>query len=111
MGSKIAALLITLIINIATGVAVFFFLLLAMNGYSESEANYGIVAYILLAASVSIVMSLAALLLTSFLMIRNYNAVAAVSIAVLSFCVVGAVLKVGCALVGILVAEVVRINF
>ena len=41
MAPKIIAFLITLTLNIAIGIAVFFFMLLAMNGFSESDANYG----------------------------------------------------------------------
>jgi hypothetical protein len=111
MAVKLATFFITLLVDIAVGVVVFFFMLLAMNGFSESDANYGIVAYILLAAVVSIAMSVGAFVLTRFLTHRNYRAVAAVSIAVPSFCMIGAVLKVGCAFVGIVVAEVVRVNF
>jgi len=47
-----------LLISIAFGVAVFFFrLLFAMNGFSESDTNYGLGAYILLAILVSLLMS------------------------------------------------------
>nr|MBA3352879.1 hypothetical protein [Blastocatellia bacterium] len=57
MAIKITAFLLTLLINIAVGVAVFLFMLLAMNGYSESDATYGLGAYIVLAVIVTLLMS------------------------------------------------------
>ena len=111
MAPKIAAFLITLVVNLNAGVAVFIFMLLAMNGFSESDSNYGIAAYIVLASIVSITMSIGAVMLTRLLSARHYRSVASVSIASLVFSVTGAILKVVCAFIGIVVAEIVRVNF
>ena len=111
MGTKIAAFLITLVINIAIGVAVFVFMLLAMNGFSESDANYGIVAYIILALFVSVLMSALAVVAVHVLQKREFRSGVAALIAVPIFSTVGAGLKIVCSIIGILVADYVRVNF
>ena len=110
MAPKIIAFLITLILNIAAGVAVFFFMLLAMNGYSESDSTYGLVAYIVLALIVSLLMSFAAVVLVNILQKRKFSGVVSSLIAIPVFVVVGAVLKCVCAIIGVGVAELVRVN-
>ena len=111
MGAKIAAFVITLLINVATGVIVFFFLLLALNGYSESDATYGIAAYIVLALFVSILMCLCASLATQVLLNRKFRALAAVAISTAAFSIVGIGLKIVCSVVGVMIAEFVRVNY
>jgi hypothetical protein len=111
MGSKIAALLITLIINIAIGVAVFFFMLLAMNGYSESDASYGLVTYLVLAVIVTLLMSAGAAFLVHVLLKRKFTALVSVLISVPIFSVAGAGLKIVCSIIGVAIAEYVRVNY
>ena len=110
MAPKIIAFLITLILNIAIGIAVFFILLLAMNGYSESDATYGIVTYIVLGLVVSLLMSFAAAMLVNILQKRKFSGAVSSLLAIVVFTGVGAVLKGVWALVGIGVAELVRAN-
>ena len=107
---KVTAFITTLVLNIAIGVAVFFFLLLAMNGYSESDANYGLVTYVLLALLVSLTMSAGALMLVRRLIHRGYRSFVALVISVPLFSLAGAGLKIVCSIVGVLVAEYVRVN-
>jgi hypothetical protein len=111
MATKVAAFLITLLINFAAGVAIFFFLLLAMNGYSESDATYGLGVYIVLALIVSLIMSTSAALLVHILMKRNFRGWTSGLIAVLIFSVIGVGMKVVCSLIGVGVAEYVRVNY
>ena len=111
MTAKIAAFLITLVVNIAIGIVVFFFLLIAMNGYSESDAVYGFGAYGVLALFVSLLMAACAVRVVILLMKRNYSGTSASFIAVPVFCVVGAGLKLVCAIVGVAIAEYVRVNY
>ena len=111
MPAKIVTALITLLINVAIGVVVFFFMLLAMNGYSESDATYGFGAYIVLALIVSLIMSLSAGFLTHVLMKRNFRGWTSALIAVPVFSIVGAVLKIVCSIIGVSVAEFVRVNY
>ena len=111
MGSKIAAFLITFIINIAVGVVVFFFMLLAMNGYSESDASYGLVTYIVLALLVSLLMSIGAAVAVHLLMKREFRGMVSALIAVPIFSVLGAGLKFVCSIIGVAIAEFIRTNY
>lgn len=111
MAAKIITFLITFLANITVGAAVFFVMLMAMNGYSESDSTYGIVTYIALAFIVSLLMGLAAFLLVGMLTKRQYNIWVSAFIAIVVFGVTGSILKGVCALIGIGVAEFVRVNF
>ena len=111
MTVKLAAFLITLLVNIAIGVVVSFFLLIAMNGYSESDATYGFVAYLVLALFVSLLMAVCAVRVVQILMKRSWAGSSAAFIAVPIFCVLGAGLKLVCAIVGVATAEYVRVNY
>ena len=111
MAPKILAAVITLLLNVSAGVIVFFAMLLGMNGFSESDANYGIVAYIILAVAVSITMALLAAVGVHLLMKRDFRAVSAALVSIVVFATLGSVLKVVCSVVGILVADFVRVNF
>ena len=111
MSAKIIAALITLLINIIAGVIIFFFLLLAMNGYGESDAMYGLGVYVVLALFVSLLMAACAATAVHVLMKRKFSAVSAAFIGVPIFCVIGAVLKLVCSIIGVAVAEYVRVNW
>lgn len=105
---KLTAFFVTLLINIVGGGVIFFFLLLAMNGYSESDATWGLGVYIVLAILVSIAMASGALLAVQQLVKREFHGAISVLIAVLVFSVAGAVLKIICSIIGVLIAEYVR---
>ena len=111
MAPKIIAFLITLVLNIAIGIAVFFFLLLAMNGFSESDANYGLIAYIVLAILVSFLMASLAAFSVHLLTRRNFRNVTASLIGIASFTILGIGLKVVCSIIGVFIAEFVRTNY
>ena len=111
MPAKILAAVVTLLINIAIGVTIFFFMLLAMNGYSESDATYGLGAYIVLAVIVSLVMSMCTALLVHVLMKREFRGWVAALISVPLFSVLGGGLKIVCSIVGVAIAEYVRVNY
>lgn len=111
MTSKVAAFFITLLCNVAAGVIIFFLMLLAMNGYSESDATYGFGAYIVLAVIVSLIMSTCAALLAHILTKRKFRGWTAALIAVPIFSVVGVGLKIVCSIIGVSVAEYVRVNY
>lgn len=111
MVAKIIAFLVTLIANAAAGVAVFFGMLFAMNGYNGYDAEYGIYGYIALAIIVSLSMSSGAVILVHILLKREFSGLASALIAIPVFSVVGAGLKVVCSIIGIVIAEVVRVNF
>jgi len=111
MGPSIAAFIATFLVNIAAGVVIFVVMLVAMNGYSESDATYGLGAYGVLALLMTLAMSLLAALLAKRLRKREFRAVSAVLIAVVVFSLTGIILKVICSIIGIGVAEFVRVNY
>ena len=108
---KVVAAIVTGLMNLAVGVMVFVFMLLAMNGFSESDANYGIVAYIILAVIVTVLMAVSAVATVHLLLKRNWGAAGAAILAILLFSGVGAGLKVVCSIIGLLVADLLRVNF
>ena len=108
---KVVAAIVTGVMNITVGVVVFFFMLLAMNGFSESDANYGIVTFIILAVLATILMAVSAVVTVHVLLKRNWGAARAAILATLLFSGVGAGLKVVCGIIGVLVADLVRMNF
>lgn len=111
MALKIVTFFLTLIVNIAAGVAVLLVMLVAMNGYSESDALYGIVAFLFLALSVSLLMATLAALVAARLVKREYTPIVSGLIAVTAFSIVGAILKAVCCIIGIGISEFVRVNF
>lgn len=110
MAPKLISFFLTLAINVTAGVVLFFGLLLAMNGYSESDGTYGIVVYVVLALAVTLVMSGLAAVLTHLLQKREFRAWSAVLISVLIFAFAGAVLKFVSSLIAVGIAEYVRVN-
>lgn len=108
---KIVAFILTFLINIVAGVVVFFLMLLAMNGYSESDASYGLGAYIVLAIIVTLLMSTGAAFVAHVLLKRKYTSLVSVLIAVPIFSVIGVGLKIVCSVIGVAIAEYVRVNY
>lgn len=108
MTPKIIAAIIIAGINAVVGVLVFFFLLVAMNGYSERVASYGLGAFVILALIVTMSMAAVGFLLTGRLVKRSRGSVHAALLSTVVGSVLGAFLKVVSALVGIGVAEIIR---
>ena len=108
---KLMAGILTALLNLAVGFIVFFLMLLSMNGFSESDANYGIVAYIILAVSATILMVASAVMAVHLLMKRGWGAVGSVTLGIVVFSGLGAGLKVVFSVIGVLVADFVRVNF
>ena len=111
MAPKLIAAILTFLINIAVGVVIFFIMLVAMNGFSGSDAEYGLIAYIVLASLISILMSLGAFFLASRLLAKQFSTAGAVLLAIPVFVIVGIVLKIVSSLIGIGVANYVRVNY
>ena len=111
MAPKIIAALLTFLANIAAGVVIFFMMLVAMNGVSGSDAEYGLGVYIVLALIISLAMSLGAFLIVGLLLKKQCSPSLSVVIAVPIFVIVGIVLKIVSSLIGIGVADYVRVNY
>lgn len=111
MAAKIAAALITLGIHLAAGIAVLFIMLVAMNGFSESDAWWGLAAFVGLAALITALMAAAAVLLVHRLKRRDLHGILAVLIAAAISSAIGAALISASGLIGVIAAEIVRRNF
>lgn len=110
MAAKIVAFLTTLIANIAAGVLIFFMMLVAMNGFSGSDAEWGLGAYIILGILITLLTSAGAALLVHYLLRKQFSAIAAALIGISVFTTVGVGLKVAASVAGIGIAEYVRVN-
>ncbi len=64
---QIINFLITIFVNVAAAVAMFFFLLLALNGYSEQQATPGLILYIVWALFFSLAASVLSILAANYL--------------------------------------------
>lgn len=111
MAAKIAAFITTFVINIALGVVIFFFMLLAMNGFSESDATWGLAVYIVLAVAVSIPVSVTAVLLVRLLVKKQFSDTVSTLIAVPVCSTIGTTLICASGVIGMMVAEFVRVNY
>ena len=108
---KLIAAVMTLLMNAVAGVVLFFMMMMGMNGFSESDANYGFAAYIVAAVLVTATMAALAVLAVHLLQKRSVGGAVAAIASVLVFSLVGSVLKVGCLFIGLLVADHVRVNY
>lgn len=111
MAVRITAFLLTMIANLIAGVVIFFMVLIAMNGFSESDAQWGLGGYIILAVIVSILMGIGAVLLVHLLLKKKFSPPVSALIAIPVFSIVGIGLEVVCSLIGIGIAEYVRVNY
>lgn len=111
MAAKLIAALIVLIANIAVGVVVLATIIIAMNGFSEGDASWGLGAFVVLAFVVAVLVALGAFFLAGFLTKKQYGSIAAAIIPILVFSVVGAGLEIVAGGIVVAVAEIVRVNF
>ena len=111
MTAKIFASVITLVLNAVLAVVVFFFLLLAMNGYSESDAETGLIVYVVLAVLSAILAAALSAWVVSMMTRRRFVASSSAVIAVPVCTALGAGLIVASALIAVLIVEYVRVNY
>lgn len=111
MAPQIIAAAITFIATLAGAVVIFLMMIIAMNGFSGSDAEWGLIAYIGAATATIVLMSTAAVFLVRRLVRKQFSAIGAVAIAVPTFSVVGIVAEIVLSLIGIGIAEFVRVNY
>ncbi len=111
MALKLIAFLTTFVVNIAAGAGIFFVMLVAMNGFHESDAAWGLGVYIILALLVAALMGSAAFLIVRLMLKKLYSGAVSALIAIPVFSILGIGLEVAASVIGIGVAELVRVNF
>lgn len=90
---KIAAFLITALINTGIGAILFFFLIIALNGYSGSQAEPGLILYIVWILLFSIITAVLSVLAANYLSAKkSLNKFLALAISVTVFVIAGAAL-------------------
>lgn len=100
--------LATLAVNVAIGVAMFFGLIVILNGFSERDATWGIYAYIGLASAASLLIATLAAVACGMLVKRGTGAALSAMIAIGGFSVIGGIIKVILLFAGMIVAEIAR---
>ena len=111
MGAKIAAFLLTMTACVTAAVISLSVMIIAMNGYTENDAMYGLGAFLVLAGFLSIAACVGAVLFTSKLLTRQFTTTKALLIAVPLFSIAGIGFVLVSAMIGIGVAEFVRVKF
>ena len=84
-------------------------MLVAMNGYSESDSTWGLVTFVVLAFAVSL--SLSAFFLAGTLQKKQNSRIAASIISIPVLSIVGLGLEIISSLIGVGVAEFARVNY
>lgn len=110
MGAKIAVFILTTAACLAAAVVLFFGMILAMNGYNESDAVWGMIVYAALAVFAAIIAGGGAVFLHGRFAAK-FGPVRSALIAIPVSSLAGVVVEIVCSIVGILVAEFVRVNF
>lgn len=111
MGAKIAAFLLTMTACLTAAVISLSIMIIAMNGYSESDATWGLGAFAVLAFLTSIGASVGSTVLASKLLAKQFTTLKSLLIAVPVGSIVGVVLVFISSFVGIGVAELARVKF
>ena len=98
---KAVTFLITTLINIGAGAALFFILIISLNGFTEDQAALGLILFIVWALLCSLVAGILSFLSAKFLTERkSYNAWFAALLAIVVFVITGAIVN----FVGVIVA-------
>ena len=111
MPAKVISSIVTLLINIAAAIIILVAMLLAMNGYSESDAAWGLGAFAILAFIISVTMSIGAFVAAKIFLKKQFSPTVASLISIPTFSVIGIGLEIVGSLIGVGVAEFVRVNF
>ena len=108
MAAKIITFLVIVGINLAVAVVLLFFLMLALNGFSERDANYAFLFFIIGAFVVTFLSGILGIVLLNILTKRNFGSVSASIIAVLIFSILGAAINFALVFGGVIIADLVR---
>lgn len=109
MIANVVSLILTLIINGIVSFALFFGLIIAMNGYNEKDGQWGLLAFIVI-AGISLILTA----ILSFLTCKlgqnkwQWNAIVAALVSVIGFSVINGVVNFVGVLIAIAIAEANR---
>jgi uncharacterized membrane protein len=105
MGAKITAFLITLVLMAIFAIVGFVLLVLALNGYSESDSTYAFGAYGIFSFLLVFAFACLAGGITHLLLGREFQPKGAAMLAMLISLIIGAVALFICIVIGVGIAE------
>ncbi len=108
---NIASGIITFVLLIASAIGWFFFLLLALNGFSERDANPAMIFFAVWALVVAAVLAAGSFFLTKLLIAKSFNAILAVILSVITALAVGFVVDFGGLIASTIIASEVRESY
>jgi hypothetical protein len=108
---NVLAGIISFVFLIAAGVALFFFLLLALNGFSERDATPALIFYVFWATFFALAAGAGSFFLTKFLLAKSFNAVLAVTLSVVAAVAIGTIADFGGLIVSTIIASEVRNSY
>lgn len=108
---NIASAIISFVLLALTGLAMFFFLLMALNGYSERDSTPAMIFYIAWLVFFTLILSVASYFLTKFLLKKSINGILAVSLSVILAGASGGLLNFGGLVVSGIIASEVRNSY
>lgn len=109
MAAKIITFLIIALLNGTGGVFILFFLLLALNGFSERDGQWGIYLYVAGAIIVVLATSAAGIFLTKyFIETKNWNTVISVFSSSAAFVIIGIIADFILIFVAVFLASAIR---
>ena len=108
---NIASGIITFVLLVLTGIVMFFFLLMGLNGFSERDANPAMIFYIAWLVFFTLLFSIAGFFFTKFLIKKSFNAILAVILSVVVAVGIGGVIDFGGLIVSSIIASEVRNSY
>lgn len=108
MTAKIITFLVIGGVNLAVSVFLVFFLMLALNGFSESDATYAFLFFIIGALVIAVLSGILGIVLLNFFINKSFRSISASIISILIFSILGAVINIALLFGGIIIAEIVR---
>lgn len=103
--------IITLILLGIIGFCWFFFLLLALNGFSERDTTASFIFFTIWVVGCAVLMSVAAFLATKFLIGKSWNSFLSIAISVLLTVIVGTAIDFGGLIISSIIASEVRNSY
>ena len=111
MTIKIVAALITFSVHVAAALVILFFMLIMMNGFSESDASWGLGAFIALSLAIAVLMGLLAVIGVHLFIKKGFSRVIAVLLPVTLCSIIGVIAEMISSVLGIAIADFVRRNY
>lgn len=108
---NIASGIITFVLLIASAVGWFFFLMLALNGFSERDATPAMIFFAVWCVFFAIALGAASFFLTKFLIGKSFNAILSLILSVIAAVAIGFVVDFGGLIAGTIIASEVRDSY